>query len=600
MRKLKVFVSSTMTELNDERAAVKRALEGRGIEVLWFEGLGAEPETAREAYLALVREANLYLGIFWNSYSGATKDEYQEAVRLNKPCLIYVKNFDVQREEELVELLDEIRPRHVYKSFGDVTQLQGQVQQDVLEWLVDRARRAQEALSDAGKERGIQEKADPEPNVAELQAQVEQLRKWIQAVDEDKLSSAAEIAPGSARRASAWLAETLRDPLWQGVGCVVTVLALAVTIGAWFWPDIRDSLFQPAHTAMPTFSVDTATWPVATWTPRPTVTLPPTTSAAVVMVPSTVTPTPVTPTEASMLPTETSTAVPPSDAPLPPTESSTPAPPTRASTPSTVTPTPATAQPVPYATRFREMDGAVMVYVPAGEFMMGSAEGEGYDEEHPQHTLYLSDFWIDQTEVTNEQYGLCVATGACSASRYADDDDFNGADQPVMGVSWYDAQAYCQWLSEETGQGYRLPTEAEWEKAARGMDGRKYPWGNAFDSGRLNFCDANCDLDWQDSRADDSYQYTAPVGSYPAGASPYGALDMAGNVWEWCSTEFRDYRYDPDDGREALAASGNRLLRGGSWFRALGFARCACRFGVGPNNRNDDMGFRVVASTGSP
>jgi len=289
----------------------------------------------------------------------------------------------------------------------------------------------------------------------------------------------------------------------------------------------------------------------------------------------------------------------------------TPTPP--AATPSSVLPISASARPVAGATRVREKDGAVMVFVPAGEFLMGSLESE-QDWEQPQHTVHVDDFWIDRTEVTNEQYRRCVDAGACQAPTNAEDDLFNGADKPVVGVSWYDARAYCKWLGEATDQEYRLPTEAEWEKAARGTDGREYPWGDVFDGSKLNFCDVNCafggeEPSWKDRGADDGHQYTAPVGSYPAGASPYGVLDMAGNVYEWTQSrwgpgvgksDFR-YPYDPNDGREDLEAEGLRALRGGSWGDWQKLCRSAFRLGFPATNRDDYLGgFRVVAPSDSP
>ena len=300
-----------------------------------------------------------------------------------------------------------------------------------------------------------------------------------------------------------------------------------------------------------------------------------------------------------------------SPTPLPPTKTSTSVSPTRTPRPRTATPrptppTPTSTRPVAGATRVREKDGAVMLYVPAGEFIMGSREREGLDDEQPQHTVHVDDFWIDRTEVTNEQYRRCVDADACRASDYANYDRYNDPRQPVVGVDWPDARAYCQWLGEGTGQEYRLPTEAEWEKAARGTDGREYPWGDVFDGRTLNSCDVNCEFVWKDREADDGYQYTAPVGSYPAGASPYGALDMAGNVGEWCSTLYADYPYDPDDGREDLEAEGMRVVRGGSWGGYWGLARCASREGyvpdywVGPGFGFDHVGFRVAASRLEP
>ncbi|MEO0108860.1 MAG: SUMF1/EgtB/PvdO family nonheme iron enzyme, partial [candidate division WOR-3 bacterium] len=182
-------------------------------------------------------------------------------------------------------------------------------------------------------------------------------------------------------------------------------------------------------------------------------------------------------------------------------------------------------------------DSSVMILIPAGEFLMGSAQGEGDKDEHPLHKVYVSEFYIDKYEVTNRQYKrFCDATGR----NYPPDPELlssmpnyfnNYPNYPVVNITWEDARAYCDWA------GKRLPTEAEWEKAARGSDGRKYPWGNkAPDGSQCNFADRNLpDVPWCDKDADDGYGFTAPVGHYPQGASPYGVLDMAGNVWEWCN-----------------------------------------------------------------
>ncbi|MCA9712820.1 MAG: formylglycine-generating enzyme family protein, partial [Myxococcales bacterium] len=161
----------------------------------------------------------------------------------------------------------------------------------------------------------------------------------------------------------------------------------------------------------------------------------------------------------------------------------------------------------------RLTDGMVMVYVPAGSFLMGSlgSDPDAENDELPQHRVALDGFWLDRTEVTNFQYGRCVADGDCRESSYADDADWNGRQQPVVGVSWDDAVAYCAWA------GGQLPTEAQWEYAARGPESLKYPWGNdAPDETLLNYSL--------------SVGGTTEVGSYPAGASWVGALDMAGNV----------------------------------------------------------------------
>ena len=219
-------------------------------------------------------------------------------------------------------------------------------------------------------------------------------------------------------------------------------------------------------------------------------------------------------------------------------------------------------------------DGAEMVYVPAGEFLMGSPEGTGNDDEHPQRRVYLDGFWIDKTEVTVAQYRrFCQATGRQmpDAPPWGWQDD-----HPVVNVTWNDAAAYAAWAGE------RLPTEAEWEKAARGTDGRQYPWGNGWDAGK---CANNSST-------------TKAVGSYPSGASPYGALDMAGNVMEWCADWYDVSYYGTAPSRNPVGPlSGNwMVLRGGSWpyDHASDFRCAARRYFTGPDCRTGDCGFRCV------
>lgn len=269
----------------------------------------------------------------------------------------------------------------------------------------------------------------------------------------------------------------------------------------------------------------------------------------------------------------------------------------------------------------RALEG--MVFVPAGEFVMGSPEGEGLENEHPQRTVTLDAFYIGKYEVTNKQFSQFVdATGYTTDAETTgwgwawtgeDWEEVEGADwrhpqgpgssiegkmdHPVVQVSWNDANAYCQWA------GVRLPTEAEWEKAARGTDGREYPWGNsAPDGSKLNYCDVNCELDWKDSSADDGYADTAPVGHYEAGKSPYGAYDMAGNVWEWVADWYDADYYSkaPERNPQGPDSGEKRVLRGGSWYGYEGDARCADRYGGAPDVRISYFGFRVAASPGSP
>jgi formylglycine-generating enzyme required for sulfatase activity len=219
---------------------------------------------------------------------------------------------------------------------------------------------------------------------------------------------------------------------------------------------------------------------------------------------------------------------------------------------------------------------------------MGSNEGN--DDEKPVHTVALDVFRLDRTEVTNAQYRHCVEAGSCEESSFKDDDKFNGDNQPVVGVTWEDARSYCQWA------GGRLPTEAEWEYAARGAEGRTFPWGNEFDGTRLNYCDVNCEYDWADGKVDDGYARTAPVGSYPAGANWCGALDLAGNVWEWVADWYGSYPPGRQVNPAGPASGDTRVLRGGSWADEASFARCAYRFGVGPDSRDDGGGFRCARS----
>jgi formylglycine-generating enzyme required for sulfatase activity len=249
-------------------------------------------------------------------------------------------------------------------------------------------------------------------------------------------------------------------------------------------------------------------------------------------------------------------------------------------------------------------DKAEMVLVPAGEFSMGSdgdeidrllknwtnVKRETFNDEIPRHRVYLDAFYIDKHEVTNARFQQFVqATGhRTQAEREGSGDVYtgqkweqvNGANwraprgpgssiasleqHPVVQVSQEDAKAYCSWA------GKRLPTEAEWEKAARGTDGQIYPWGNQFDGKRANFCDTNCDLNWKDNAANDGYRYTAPVGSYEGGKSPYGAYDMAGNVCGWLTGTVKTtietvlHGIHRDRGREirpSCAAAGGTIAR---------------------------------------
>ena len=174
-----------------------------------------------------------------------------------------------------------------------------------------------------------------------------------------------------------------------------------------------------------------------------------------------------------------------------------------------------------------------LALVPAGCFQMGNdpEAGEGAADGGPQ--CFDAPFWIGRTEVTNAHYRACYDMGACDRAPLDSGPDFNGPDWPVMGVDWAMAQQYVAWLSATSGVPFRLPTEAEWEYAARGPDNLVFPWGDAFDGARLSFCDIQCDCNGRDGSTDDGYALTAPVGIYsPAGDSWVGAADLAGNVWD--------------------------------------------------------------------
>jgi formylglycine-generating enzyme required for sulfatase activity len=305
------------------------------------------------------------------------------------------------------------------------------------------------------------------------------------------------------------------------------------------------------------------------------------------------------------------------------------------------------------------------IEIPSGSFTMGSEEEDedAWDDEKPAHELHLNSYFIARYPLTNDQYrpfweqggyddpdywseeGWAWRQGAQADLSPIDDKDFRktyenwlanrpqekrdrpywwddprwgGANRPVVGVSWYEALAYCAWLNEQLTErveeilnhveikerGFweqiangrcvvRLPTEAEWEKAARGEESVRWPWGNEWVGGYANTEETNL-------------EETSPVGIFPGGASPYGLLDMVGNVWEWTTSRWGresfgnpdyGYPYRPDDGREVLSGPDLRVVRGGSWFNSRRFARCASRFGDFPDGFFlYGSGFRVVVS----
>jgi formylglycine-generating enzyme required for sulfatase activity len=239
-------------------------------------------------------------------------------------------------------------------------------------------------------------------------------------------------------------------------------------------------------------------------------------------------------------------------------------------------------------------DGAGLIVppvcdVPAGSFPMGSdtrADPQANDDELPQHSLTLPAFQISKYPVTVAEYACFVRAGQQEPSDWLQ--QLGKLDHPVVYVSWHDAVAYARWLVAHTGQLWRLPSEAEWEKATRGTDGRIYPWGDTWDPAKAN-------------TGDGGKRGTTPVGSYPAGASPCGAQELAGNVCEWTSSLAKPYPYNASDGREQVESSGNRVLRGGSWSVDARLARAAYRSYVVPGNHLVvGIGFRLAgAAAGS-
>jgi formylglycine-generating enzyme required for sulfatase activity len=253
------------------------------------------------------------------------------------------------------------------------------------------------------------------------------------------------------------------------------------------------------------------------------------------------------------------------------------------------------APPAAATTRINPKDGAEMVYVPAGEFLMGSTDAEidaaftdtsahdtdvqkdAFTAEGPQRRVYLDGYWIYKTDVTVAQYRkFCEATGR---EMPAEPEWGWKDDHPMVNVTWYDAKAYCEWVDAA------LPTEAQWEKAARGTEGGEFPWGNGWDRGKLW-----CSIGEQSSG-------TTPVGTIPGGASPYGVLDMAGNVYQWCADWYDATYYRSGDNHNppGPADGQERVLRGGSWIGdSDSYFRSAYRVSGDPSHRGIGMGFRAV------
>jgi len=240
----------------------------------------------------------------------------------------------------------------------------------------------------------------------------------------------------------------------------------------------------------------------------------------------------------------------------------------------------------PPAAVFKELDPVPMVTIPAGKFLMGNPEGKGRADEWPQRSVYLEAFAIDQIEVTNQRYMAFVTTTGHRnpPNPYGTGPllSANGIEQfPVVQTTWYDAKAYCAWAKK------RLPTEAEWEKAARGTDGRLFPWGNEPATSKR----ANFDREWEDERT------LYPVGSLPDGDSPYGVKDMAGNAREWVSDWYDPdyYKHAPDENPLGPDKRGVvRSIRGGSWHSPMADITTSARGRGGFALQTHGTGFRCA------
>jgi formylglycine-generating enzyme required for sulfatase activity len=276
--------------------------------------------------------------------------------------------------------------------------------------------------------------------------------------------------------------------------------------------------------------------------------------------------------------------------------------PKAASTPSpTETPVPASSTPEISPTMIPDKDRMILLYVPAGEFIMGikaedalaecqkfhlDCQLDWFKDGEPPHTVNLDAFWIDQTEVTNAMYAKCVQDGKCdppgSIKSFAGDSYYGNSEfdnYPVIFVSWEDATAYCSWANR------RLPTEAEWEKAARGENALVYPWGNDIpDNNLLNY--------------NGVMGNTTEVGKYPSGASPYGALDMAGNVMEWVADWYDASYYSNSPSSNPLGPDSgqDRVLRSSSWLDTGMEVFSASRGANDPTLKYDLVGFRCALS----
>lgn len=238
---------------------------------------------------------------------------------------------------------------------------------------------------------------------------------------------------------------------------------------------------------------------------------------------------------------------------------------------------------------FNNPVGAPMKLIPAGEFVMGSDAPDAAMDEQPLTPVTLSDFYMSHYPVTNAEYERFDPRHRQKRIKGA------GDDHPVVYVTSLEASKYCEWLRQKDGRNYRLPTEAEWEYAARGTDGRTYPWGNYDRRGDLaNFADASTTFAWRDSLVTDGYPETAPVGAFPRGRSFFGLDDMGGNVWEWCLDFYQPLSGSPKRNPRGLVSGSKRLYRGGSWKSRWPNLRATARGSNVATYSCNDVGFRVM------
>ena len=227
-----------------------------------------------------------------------------------------------------------------------------------------------------------------------------------------------------------------------------------------------------------------------------------------------------------------------------------------------------------------------LIHIPAGAFIMGTipTEWRKTDPEEPQRNVLLDAYAIGTYQVTNAQYAQFVEETGYPQPLFSDDAHLNAPEFPVVGVSWHDVINFLAWLSEREGVEYRLPSEAEWEKAARGTAAREYPWGDMWDARRAN-------------TSESGNKRLMPVGSYPSGVSPYGCYDMAGNAYDWCFDWFHmeTYKYSPAENPLGASEGRRKVIRGGAWIARGEFAaRCANRAAYEPIRGIHSVGFRIA------